>query len=183
MKQKLLTLGLALVSLAMLLIPIAMPSLAFAAHNSLKANVFDPAILAGPLLLCTGAPSSGGGGAISNTCQNLCDLVAQIAQIIYYMIAVVIWIITPILIAVGGIMIMLGGASPEMIGRGKKTITGAVWGIVIVLCAWLIVFTFVSAFGGLSKYVGGFGGNAGCIATGSTNTNTTDPNYGFGNLL
>jgi hypothetical protein len=64
-------------------------------------------------------------------------------------------------------MIMLGGASPEMVGRGKKTITGAVWGIVIVLCAWLIVFTFVSAFGGLSKYVGGFGGNNGQIECGA----------------
>jgi len=161
MKQKLLTAGLAFISLAILIIPIAMPSLAFAAHNSLQTNVFKPTILAGPLLLCTGVPSNG--GAISNTCQNLCDLVAQIAQVIYYMIAVVIWIVTPILIAVGGIMIMLGGANPGMIETGKKTITGAVWGIIIVLCAWLIVFTFVSAFGGLSKYVGGFpGGPAAC---------------------
>lgn len=60
-------------------------------------------------------------------------------------------------------MIMLGGANPEMVGRGKKTITGAIWGICIVLLAWLIVFTFVGALGGLSKYVGGFGGNGGSV--------------------
>lgn len=165
MKKNLLTLGLAMMSLVAMIVPVAMPSLAFAAHNSINSQVFNPTILAGPILLCTGAPSSG--GAISNTCNNLCDLVAQIAQVIYYMIAVVIWIIAPILIAVGGIMIMLGGTSPEMVGRGKKTITGAIWGIVIVLVAWVVVFTFVSAFGSLGKYVGGFGGNGGQVECGS----------------
>jgi hypothetical protein len=149
--------GLAALSVAML----ALPYVVFAAHNTLKTNVFDPTILAGPLLICTGVPTSG--GPITNTCQNLCDLVAEIAQIIYFMIAVIIWIVTPILVAVGGIMIMFAGASPEMIGRGKKTITGAVWGVAIVLCAWVIVFTFISAFGNLSKYVGGFGGSNGQI--------------------
>ena len=145
------------------LIAIAAPYLAFADHNPIKTNVFDPTILGGPLLVCVGADGLGG-TAIPKNCENLCDLVAQIANVLYFMIGVVIWIIVPILVAIGGIMIMIGGANPEMVGRGKKTITGAVIGLVIILCAWLIVFTFVSAFGNLGKYVGGFGGSSGQAA-------------------
>lgn len=141
---------------------VLLPCTVFAAANPIKSNVFNPTILAGPLVLCTGTGSPAttiGGVAVPAipACSNLCDVVAQIAQVIYYAIAVVIWIITPILVAGGGIMIMLGGASPEMVGRGKKTITGAVWGVGIVLCAWLIVKTFISPVTGIGiSGIGGF---------------------------
>lgn len=164
MKDTLLTLGLAAIALVTIFIPVAVPSVVFAAHNSINSQVFNPTVLAGPLLVCTGVSSNG--GPIGNTCQNLCDLVAQVAQVIYYMIAVVIWIVTPILVAVGGIMIMIGGASPEMVGRGKKTITGAVWGIAIVLCAWLLVKTLVSPITGLG--ISGIGGFSSVSSTGVT---------------
>ena len=175
MKEKFTIILLAALSLFSLLIPLAAPSLALAATAPLKTNVFNPTILAGPLTICVGAPSTNSGSNNLPTCSNLCDLVAQIAQVIYFAIAVVIWIITPIMAAVGGIMIMLGGASPEMVGTGKKSITGAVWSLIIVLCAWLIVYTFVGAFGGLSKYIGFFpGGPATCsVATSNTSAPTT----------
>lgn len=158
--------------IALVILSAALPSAVFAANAGVKSNVFLPTILNGPLLICVGAPNgqNTAPGAVSSVCSNLCDLVAQIANIIYYAIGVVIWIITPILVAVGGIMIMLGGANPEMVSRGKKTITGAVWGIAIVLLAWLIVYVFVGAMGNLSKYIGGFGGpngKAACSITGS----------------
>jgi hypothetical protein len=140
------------INILLAVLMVASPYIAFAAHNPISSNVFSPTILQGPLLICTGVPTN---GAVASQCNNLCDLVAQIANVIYFAIAVVIWIITPILVAFGGIMIMIGGASSEMIGRGKKTITGAVWGIVIVLCAYLIVYTFVKAIG--ITGVGGFG--------------------------
>lgn len=140
------------------------PSMARATSNPVNNDVFDPTILGGPLLVCAG--SSVGNSAKLPLCSNLCDLVGQIANVIYFFIAVVIWIIAPILIMVGGIMIMLHGASPEMVSRGKKTITGAIWGIVIVLCAWLIVFVFIGALGHLKQDVGGFGGNGGTIECG-----------------
>src|ERR1700733_13887411 len=99
MKKKLLNLGFALIALAAIIIPIAMPSVVFAATSAIKTNVFDPTILAGPLIVCVGTPSQT--TQLLPVCQNLCDLVAQIAQIIYYAIAVVLWIVAPILIAVG----------------------------------------------------------------------------------
>lgn len=158
------------------LAPIAAPYVALAATAplNLQTNVFKPTILAGPLTLCVGSSAANtSGGANLPTCNNLCDLVAQIAQIIYYMIAVVIWVVTPILVTVGGLMILLGGASPEMVGRGKKTITGAVWGVVIVLVAWVIVYTFISAFGNLGKFVGGFGGSGQCLVSSAPAATTT----------
>ena len=142
---------------------IALPYVASADHNAINAKVFEPTILQGPILLCVGAQSGNTGKANFPVCSNLCDLVAQIANVIYFTIGVVIWIVTPILIMVGGMMIMVGRGNPESVGRGRKTITGAIIGVLIMLCAWLIVFTFVSAFGQLGKYVGGFGGNGGQV--------------------
>ena len=159
--KKLLIACLAILSVAPL---IAAPYVAFADHNNINSNVFVPTILAGPLTVCVGAQNVNTGGSNFPVCNNLCDLVAQVANVIYFFIAAVIWVIAPVLITVGGIMIMLHGASPEMVGRGKKTITGAVIGIVIVLCAWLIVFVFVGAMGNLGHYVGGFGGSNGQAA-------------------
>jgi hypothetical protein len=166
--------------IALLLTPLFMPSAVFAATGplNLKTDVFNPTILAGPIILCVGAsPTNNAGNTSMPVCNNLCDLVAQIAQVIYYAIAVVIWIVTPVLVAVGGIMIMLGGANPEMVGRGKKTITGAVWGVVIVLVAWLIVFTFISAFGKLGTYVGFFPGGKSTCSVPSSQSPATSPLY------
>jgi Type IV secretion system pilin len=162
MKNKFIAAGILVLAL------VAMPYFVFATSNPINSNVFNPTILAGPLVICTGVASSAGGASFP-ACNNLCDLVAQIANVIYFFIAVVIWIIAPILIAVGGIMIMLAGPNPEMLGRGKKTITGAIWGIVIVLLAWLIIFTFVSILG--IKGVGGFGTSACSIAPAPANNN------------
>jgi hypothetical protein len=141
---------------------LAMPYLASANTIPIKSDVWNPTILSGPLLICTGVPGS---GAINATCNNLCDLVAQIAQIIYFMIAVVIWIVTPITITVAGIRLMMSGANvaeptkenPGERSKAKKMITGVVVGTVIVLCSWLMVKTVVTFFG--ISGVGGFSPN------------------------
>jgi hypothetical protein len=70
--------------------------------------------------------------------------------------SVAIFIIAPVSFLVGAIMLMISGASPEMLGRGKKVLTGAVVGIVIVLCSYLIVSTFLKVFNVTD--IGGFGG-------------------------
>jgi Type IV secretion system pilin len=147
------------------------PHAAFAYTYSHRANtnVWNPSTLAGPLLVCGGDPvlKDANGNVIRdaqgnalpnpNACHNICDVFEQIANIVYFTIAVVIWIITPLVIAIGGIFIMLGGANPGMIERGKNSITGAVRGLVIVLCAWLLVKMVVSPVTGLGiSGIGGF---------------------------
>lgn len=153
----------------------AAPFIAFADHAPINSQVFFPTILNGPLLVCVGSTNNNNGtGSTLPPCNNLCDLVAQIANIIYFIIGVVIWIITPILIAVAGIMYMLGGPNPEMVGRAKKTITGAVWGVVIVLCAWLLVSTFVTFLN--IKGIGGFG-TPNCTLSGGSSSPSTSPGF------
>ena len=92
---------------------IALPYVVLAKTAPINSNVWNPTILSGPLLICTGVPANG--GPITNTCNNLCDLVAQIAQVIYFAIAVVIWIVTPITITIAGIRLMMS----DMVGVNR----------------------------------------------------------------
>ena len=56
------------------------------------------------------------------------------------------FIIAPILFIIGGIMMIISSGNPEKIGTARKTMIGAVVGVVIVLCAYLIVNTVISVF-------------------------------------
>ena len=52
-----------------------------------------------------------------------------------------VFIIAPLLIVYGGIVILTSGGSTERISNGKKIITGAIIGIVIALSSFLIIRT------------------------------------------
>jgi predicted small integral membrane protein len=93
-------------------------------------------------------------------CQDLCDLFAQIIAVLYYFMAVGIWIIIPIMFLWGGVKLMISRGDPAKTSEARKMVTGAVIGVAIMLCAYLIV----SAFIGFLKIpnVGGFGGTAAC---------------------
>lgn len=109
----------------------------------------------GPLVSCTGNYLSGSG---ATPCTNLCDLINTFVNIVYFLISIALFIIAPLSFAVGGIMIMFAGANPGMLESGKKVLTGAVIGVVIVLCSYLIVATVLKVLNITS--VGGFGGAA-----------------------
>ena len=117
-------------------------------------QIANPKDLGDQLLVCTGTVSS---SRLYN-CGDLCDLIYQVVWIVYLAIVWVVWAIAPISFIAGGIMYMLAGANPGMEGNAKKVLTGAVIGVVIVLCAYIIVNTIVTFFhiGG----VGGFGTSA-----------------------
>jgi hypothetical protein len=113
-------------------------------------NVWDPASIKGPLVSCVGIypQANGNGSTIANpsglpACEDLCDLIYTIMCDIYIAIAFVIWIILPIMFVAGGIMYMMGGANPNLLTTAKSTLKGAVIGAVIVLCAYLLIATFV----------------------------------------
>jgi Type IV secretion system pilin len=163
---------------------VVFPSVLLVALASTTNNVWDVSILAGPLVTCTGT----GGGVPA--CQSLCDLVATVIHVVYFGIAVVIWIVTPIMFALSGIRFMMAGANPAQPtkedpgarAKAKKMLTGTVIGLVIVLCAYLIVFTFVtvlniSGVGGFSASTctvqpasGGSTGTGGSATGGGTGT-------------
>lgn len=109
----------------------------------------------GGLVSCTGNYLASNSGP---KCTSLCDLINTATNIIYFLITIAIFIIAPISVAVGGIMIMLAGANPGMLENGKKILTGAVIGLAIVLCSYLLVATVLKVLSVTT--VGGFGGAA-----------------------
>jgi hypothetical protein len=88
----------------------------------------------------------------------LCDLLSTILNVIYFVIAAVIWIIVPIDIAIGGMMYMLAGPDHGMVAKAKTILLGAAWAIGIVLSSYVIVSTFVKVMNIMG--IGGFGTNA-----------------------
>ena len=44
-------------------------------------------------------------------------------------------------IVVGGIQMIIGGASETQRANGKKRISDAIWGLLLALCSWLILST------------------------------------------
>jgi len=160
---------------AVLVLLAILPTLTFAAHNAPNTNVWDPRILGGPLTLCSGFYMGNGttGGTPAGTygsysfgaippCQNLCDLVAQIIQVLYYFIAAGIWIFVPVLFAWGGIKMMLARGNPTKASEARKVLTGTLWGVIIMLCAWLIVSTFIHFFFS-SNFIPGYLGGVGSV--------------------
>ncbi len=83
-------------------------------------------------------------------CKSLCDVADTIQRLIYLGMSMLIYAIAPLMLVIGGIMILLAGASPDLISRGKKVLSGTVIGIVIALAAFMIVDQVFSAIAGLS---------------------------------
>lgn len=152
---------------------VALPIFSFAAQSgSNTVNYTAPPLWPtgfwGPLVWCTGSslqvanptpsPTPGTAGQTPPTCNNLCDLIGTFINIIYLAISIAIFIAAPLMVAVGGIMIMFSGANPGMLETGKKVLTGAVIGVAIVLCSYLIVNTVLWALNITS--IGGFNGNS-----------------------
>ena len=92
----------------------------------------------GPLVIC--------GREGQDPCT-LCDIFKMVQKMIDFIIGII-GIFAPIFIAVGGFMILLGGATPEQVNTGKKIIKSAIIGLIIALVAWtgvnMIFNTFVS---------------------------------------
>jgi hypothetical protein len=121
----------------------------------------------GPLVSCTGiyvgAPSTNPDNSpAAPPCTSLCDLIDTAINIIYFGMSLAIFILAPVMIVVGAVMVMLAGANPGMLESGKKTLTATVIGLAIVLCAYLIVNTTITVLG--ITGIGGFGNNA-CVTT------------------
>jgi hypothetical protein len=152
----------------------ALPLVSLAAETQSGSNVsytapsLWPTGFWGPITWCTGSsiatanptpsPTPGTAGQTPPTCNNLCDLIGTFINVIYLLFSIAIFILTPILLVWGGVMIMLAGANPGMLETGKKILTGTVIGLVIVLCAYLLVNTVLSVLSVTS--IGGFNGNS-----------------------
>ena len=103
-----------------------------------------------PLLSCVGSASStppSTGGTPPKVCTSVCDILQTLQNLAYFGMTLVTFVIGPVLLLWGGIMILISQGSTERLGTGKKILTGTVWAIVIALGAFVIVNTFLWAFG------------------------------------
>lgn len=68
----------------------------------------------------------------------LCHIFLMIQNIIDF-ILLGIFIIAPVFIIAGGIMILVAGAKPDLVTLGKQAITYAILGLVIALVSWTVL--------------------------------------------
>jgi hypothetical protein len=128
---------------------IIFPSLVLVAHAYTTPTI--PYWATNGLISCTGNGANG-----TNTCSSLGDLVDTAINIIYFGITIALLVIMPIMFAWGGLMYMFSRGKPEGISKATGILTGALIGLLIVLCAWLIINTFANVLG-IQNYIGGFG--------------------------
>ena len=79
---------------------------------------------------------------IAQTCT-ICHIAILVINITNYLIY---WVAFPsvvILVAIGGIMILIAGPSEERQTAGKKILTSTIVGLIIVFLSWLIVDTAI----------------------------------------
>ncbi len=152
----------------------ALPLVSLAAQTQSGSNVsyvtpsLWPSGFWGPITWCTGSslatanptssPTPGTAGQAPPTCNNLCDLIGTFINAIYLLLSIAIFILTPIFMVWGGVMIMLAGANPGMLETGKKILFGTVVGLAIILCSYLLVNTVLSVLNVTS--IGGFNVNS-----------------------
>jgi hypothetical protein len=89
----------------------------------------------GPSILsCTG---DGSGGL--PPCTSLCQLLETGQNFIFLIATLAVFVVAPVMLVWGGIMILIAGANPGGIQTGKNIIVGTIVGMAIALGAFLIV--------------------------------------------
>lgn len=116
---------------------VLLPSLALA-HDITPGAAFW-----GPILSC-GQRDAGG---VLDLCNDFCDVLHTVQHAIAFALTLVLYILGPLMILVGGGMYLISGASPDLRSKAKSTLTGALTGILIALCSYLIVATFLWILG------------------------------------
>lgn len=80
-------------------------------------------------------------------CTNLCQITELADNVIKFGFTILLFVIAPIMIVVGGGMILIAGASETLLSKGKTILKGAVVGVVLALLAYVIVGTFLWLIG------------------------------------
>lgn len=78
----------------------------------------------------------------------ICDFGILIINITNFLIQNIAVPLAGLMILVGGLMIMFGAASEEKVKTGKKILTNAIFGVIIVFIAWLLVDTAIKVLTG-----------------------------------
>lgn len=93
----------------------------------------------GPVMSCN-TPTT-------HRCSSLCDLLATLQNALYLGITIAMFIVAPIFFLVGGFYMIISQGDESKVKKGRKIITSTVWGIVIILTAFIIVNTIFIIIG------------------------------------
>ena len=83
------------------------------------------------------------GPMASNRACTICDFFVLIKNIVDFLTEYVAMPVAVIVLIYGGVMMLTAGGSEEKINKGKSALWHAVWGLLIVFAAWLIVDTII----------------------------------------
>jgi len=112
------------------------------------------------LVSCTGYITTGNvtpsirNNAPTNTCTDLNDLFQTFLNVLAFGMTLALFVMSPILFAWAGLLILMAGGHPSWLEDGKKIMTGTVIGIAIILLAYIVLKTFIDFVGILN--IGGF---------------------------
>jgi len=107
--------------LVLIILGLVLPIVSFAAAPNFNFN--------DPLVIC--------GRAGKSDCT-LCDIFKMAQRIIDWITAIIL-LASPILIGVGGGMILMAGANPKLLDSGKAIIKNVIIGIIIAFLAWVVI--------------------------------------------
>lgn len=78
---------------------------------------------------------------------NFCELIALFQRLLYLGLTVLLLVIVPVLISIGGFYILVDMGSEERYRRGRQIVKGTVYGLAIALGSFLIVNTVITVLG------------------------------------
>jgi hypothetical protein len=87
-----------------------------------------------------------GPGTNKPTCQ-LCDLFVLLNNIFRFLLIEIVPLIAVILIAIGGLLFILGQENPKNIDQAKEIFKSVGIGLLLIFSAWLIVNLFLTIIG------------------------------------
>ncbi|MBI3089003.1 MAG: hypothetical protein HYY99_01975 [Candidatus Colwellbacteria bacterium] len=94
-------------------------------------------------------PDCGGIDPITGQPQPQCtenDFIALIVKVINFAIHDIAFPLVVLFFLIGGFLLLTSGGSPNRIEQGKKAMTGAVIGLVIVLTSVVLINTLIATF-------------------------------------
>jgi hypothetical protein len=77
----------------------------------------------------------------------ICHLFQLFTNIVTFVLTIIVPPVATIMFLYGGILFYTSGGVPEKVKKAKDVITYAIFGIIIIYSAWVIVGAFLSAIG------------------------------------
>ena len=107
---------------------------------------FSYALCEGNIVPCGQDIDGDGMIGVDEMC-NFCHLFELTNNIIVYIMTCLAPIISGIMLILGGFYLMIAGVDPGKIEQGKKIITAAIIGLIVMFISWVLLNTFFSSLG------------------------------------